>query len=44
MSNGSQVSSVSLSNGYRGQFPGAKAQSGHDADNSPPSSAEVKNE
>jgi hypothetical protein len=25
-------------------FPGAKAQPGHDADHSPPSSAEVENE
>jgi hypothetical protein len=27
-----------------GSFPGAKARSGRDADHSPPSSAEVKNE
>jgi hypothetical protein len=33
-----------LSNGYRGPFPGGKARPGRDADHSPPSSAEVKNE
>jgi hypothetical protein len=33
-----------LSNGYRGPFPGSKARPGRDADHSPPSSAEVKNE
>jgi len=30
--------------GTGGPFPGGKARSGHDADYSPPSSAEVKNE
>jgi hypothetical protein len=34
-----------LYNGYRGSFPpGVKARPGHDADHSPPSSAEVMNE
>jgi hypothetical protein len=33
-----------LSNGYRGSFPGSKAQPWRDADHSPPSNAEVKNE
>jgi hypothetical protein len=33
-----------LYNGYRGSFPGDKARPGRDADNSPPSSAEVYNE
>jgi hypothetical protein len=31
-------------NGYRGSFPWGKARPGSDADHSPPSSAEVKNE
>jgi hypothetical protein len=30
--------------GTRGSFPGGKARPGRDADHSPPSSAEVKNE
>jgi hypothetical protein len=30
--------------GTEGPFPGAKARPGRDADNSPPSSAEVENE
>jgi hypothetical protein len=30
--------------GTRGPFPGGKARPGRDADHSPPSSAEVKNE
>jgi hypothetical protein len=30
--------------GTGGPFPGGKARSGHDADHSPPSSAEVWNE
>jgi hypothetical protein len=30
--------------GTGGSFPGGKARPGHDADHSPPSSAEVKNE
>jgi hypothetical protein len=30
--------------GTRGSFPGGKAQPGRDAEHSPPSSAEVKNE
>jgi hypothetical protein len=33
-----------LSNGYRGSFPRGKARPGRDADHSPPSSVEVKNE
>jgi hypothetical protein len=33
-----------LSNGYRRSFPGGKARPGRDADHSPSSSAEVKNE
>jgi hypothetical protein len=33
-----------LSNGYQGPFLGGKAQPGHDADHSPPSSAKVFNE
>jgi hypothetical protein len=33
-----------LYNGYRGPFSGGKARPGHDADHSPPSSAEVVNE
>jgi hypothetical protein len=33
-----------LYKGTGGPFPGAKARSGRDADHSPPSSAEVKNE
>jgi hypothetical protein len=40
----SVVPQAILSNGISGPFPGGKAQSGHDADHSPPSSAEVKNE
>jgi hypothetical protein len=33
-----------LSNGYRGFFPWGKARPERDADHSPPTSAEVKNE
>jgi hypothetical protein len=33
-----------LSNGYQGSIPGGKAQPGRDADQSPPFSANVKNE
>jgi hypothetical protein len=33
-----------LYNGYRGPFPGGKAQPGRNADNSPPFCAEVVNE
>jgi hypothetical protein len=33
-----------LYNGYRGSFPRGQSVSGRDADHSPPSSAEVKNE
>jgi hypothetical protein len=44
----SQTSSETHPASYRmdtgGPFPGGKAQPGRDADHSPPSSAEVKNE
>jgi hypothetical protein len=33
-----------LYNGYRGSFPRGKARPGRDADHSPPSNAEAKNQ
>jgi hypothetical protein len=41
---GAHPASYSMGNGYRVPFPGGKARPGRDADHSPPSSAEVKNE
>jgi hypothetical protein len=41
---GSLANSASYPVGAGGPFPGAKARPGRDADFSPPSSAEVKNE
>jgi hypothetical protein len=41
---GSGAHPASYSMGTGGSFPGGKARPGHDADHSPPSSAEVKNE
>jgi hypothetical protein len=41
---GSGAHPASYPMGTRGSFPGGKAQPGCDADHSPPSSAEVKNE
>jgi hypothetical protein len=42
--NGSGVHPASYPMGTGGSFPGGKAHPGRDADHSPPSSAEVKNE
>jgi hypothetical protein len=41
---GSGAHPASCPMGTRGSFPGGKARPGRDADHSPPSSAEVKNE
>jgi hypothetical protein len=41
---GSGVHPASCTMGTGGSFPGGKARPGRDADHSPPSSAEVKNE
>jgi hypothetical protein len=41
---GSEAHPASYLMGTGGPFPRGKAQPGHDADHSPPSSAEVKNE
>jgi hypothetical protein len=41
---GSGAHPASYPMGTGGSFPGGKARSGRDADHSPPSSAEVKNE
>jgi hypothetical protein len=41
---GSGAHPASCTMGTGGPFPGAKAQPGRDADQSPPSSAEVENE
>jgi hypothetical protein len=41
---GSEAHPASCTMGTGGPFPGGKAQPGRDADHSPPSSAEVKNE
>jgi hypothetical protein len=41
---GSEAHPASCTMGTGGPFPGAKARSGHDADHSPLSSAEVENE
>jgi hypothetical protein len=41
---GSGAHPASYTMGTGGPFPGGKARPGHDADHSPPSSAEVKNE
>jgi hypothetical protein len=41
---GSETHPASCTMGTEGPVPGAKAQPGHDADHSPPSSTEVKNE
>jgi hypothetical protein len=41
---GSGAHSASCTMGTGGPFPGGKARPGHDADHSPPSSAEVVNE
>jgi hypothetical protein len=41
---GSGAHPASYPMGTRGSFPGGKVWPGHDADHSPPSSAEVKNE
>jgi hypothetical protein len=41
---GSGAYTASCTMGTGGHFPGAKARPGRDADHSPPSSAEVKNE
>jgi hypothetical protein len=41
---GSGAHPASCPKGTGGPFPGGKARQGHDADHSPPSSAEVKNE
>jgi hypothetical protein len=41
---GSGAHPASCTVGTRGPFPAGKSQPGHDADHSPPSSAEVKNE
>jgi hypothetical protein len=41
---GSGAHPASCTMGTGGPFPGAKARPGRDADNSPPSSAEVENE
>jgi hypothetical protein len=41
---GSGAHPASYSMGTEGPFPGVKARPGCDADHSPPSSAEVKNE
>jgi hypothetical protein len=41
---GSGAHPASCTMGTRGPFPRGKVQTGHDADHSPPSSAEVKNE
>jgi hypothetical protein len=41
---GSGAHPASYPMGTRGSFPGDKARPGRDADHSPPSSAEVKNE
>jgi hypothetical protein len=41
---GSEAYPASCTMGTRGSFPGSKARPGRDADHSPPSSAEVKNE
>jgi hypothetical protein len=41
---GSGAHPAFYSMGTGGSFPGGKAQPGRDADHSPPSSAEVKNE
>jgi hypothetical protein len=41
---GSGAHPASYTMGTRGSFPGGKAQPGREADHSPPSSAEVKNE
>jgi hypothetical protein len=41
---GSGAHPASYPMGTGGSFPGGKARLGHDADHSPPSSAEVKNE
>jgi hypothetical protein len=41
-SSGAHPASYSMGTG--GSFPGSKARPGRDADHSPPSSAEVKNE
>jgi hypothetical protein len=41
---GSGAHQVSCTMGTGGPFPGGKARPGRDADHSPPSSAEVKNE
>jgi hypothetical protein len=41
---GSGAHPASCSLGTGGPFPGGKARSGRDADHSPPSSAEIKNE
>jgi hypothetical protein len=42
--NGSGAHPASCTMGTGGSFPRGKVQPGHDADHSPPSSAEVKNE
>jgi hypothetical protein len=41
---GSEAHPASCTMGTGGPFPGGKARPGRDADHSPPSSAEVKNE
>jgi hypothetical protein len=41
---GSGAHLASCTMGTKGHFPGGKVQPRHDADHSPPSSAEVKNE
>jgi hypothetical protein len=41
---GSEAHPAYCTMGTKGTFPGGKARSGRDADHSPPSSAEVKNE
>jgi hypothetical protein len=41
---GSGAHPASSTMGTRGPFPGGKARPGRDADHSPPSNAEVKNE
>jgi hypothetical protein len=41
---GSEVHPASYAMGTGGPFPGSKARPGRDADHSPPSIAEVKNE
>jgi hypothetical protein len=42
--NGSEANPASYPMGTGGPFPGGKTGPGRDADHSPPSSAEVKNE